>query len=60
MAQVVDARRAVAAAIDPAELPSQIVEDPVNLPVSDGFTQQAPAAGDEERQLGRAAHVPGA
>ena len=60
MPQVVDARRAMAAAVDPAELATKIAEHAVDLAISDGMPQQLPAAGDEERQLGRGAHMAGA
>ena len=49
MAQVVDARRAMAAAVDPAELATKIAEHAVDLAISDGMPQQLPATGDEER-----------
>jgi hypothetical protein len=54
-----NARCAMAAAVNPAELSSQVFEDAVNLPVANGLAQQAPPTGDEDRQLGRAAHMPG-
>ena len=60
MAQVVDARRAMAATVDPAKLATQFPEDAVDLAVPDGLPEQLPAAGDEERQLGRGAHMPAA
>ena len=57
VAKVVDARRAMAATIDPTELPPKFVEDAVDFAVRDRLAQQPSAAGDEERQLGRAAHI---
>ena len=39
MAQVVDARRAMAATVDPAKLATQVTEDAVDLPIPDGLPQ---------------------
>jgi hypothetical protein len=50
----------MAAPVDPAKLATQITEDAVDLPIPDGLPQQLPTAGDEERQLGRGAHMAGA
>ena len=60
MPQVVYARRAVATAINPAELLAQLLEDAVSLPIANGLPEQLSACGDEERHLGRGAHMVGA
>jgi hypothetical protein len=57
MAQIVHARRAVAAAIDPAELLAKLLIDAVDLPIANGLPEQFPARADEERRLGPGAHM---
>lgn len=57
MAQIVHARRAVAAAIDPSELLAKLLKNAVDLPIAKGLPEQFPACADEERRLGRGTHM---
>jgi hypothetical protein len=49
--QIVNARRAMSATINPTQLPTQTIEDTMNLPVTQRLTQKSPTGGDEEGRL---------
>lgn len=51
MPQIVDARRVVGAAVDPAQVGTQLGEDLVDLVQADALAEQAAARADEERRV---------